>query len=98
MYQNICPKASVKIHTTVPGVLSDSRKQATVNHTLQQHYVVCGASTKNCALAMNKYSVHVWPSHTWYSKNISQPGKLANPARGQLNRENEHFPVPVRAR
>ena len=26
-----------------------------------------------------------------------QPGKAANPARGQPNRENEHFPVPVRA-
>ena len=28
---------------------------------------------------------------------MDQPGKVANPARGQLNRENEHFPVPVRA-
>ena len=26
-----------------------------------------------------------------------QPGKVANPARGQLNRENEYFPVLVRA-
>ena len=26
-----------------------------------------------------------------------KPGKVANPARGQLNRENEHSPVPVRA-
>ena len=26
-----------------------------------------------------------------------QPGKVANPARGQLNRENGFFPVPVRA-
>ena len=25
-----------------------------------------------------------------------QPGKVANPARGQLNSENEHFPVRVR--
>ena len=32
-----------------------------------------------------------------YSKSKDQPGKVANPARGQLNRENEHFPVPVRA-
>ena len=31
------------------------------------------------------------------SKSVDQPGKVANPARGQLNRENEHFPVvPVR--
>ena len=28
---------------------------------------------------------------------MDQPGKIANPARGQLNRENEYFPVPVRA-
>ena len=28
---------------------------------------------------------------------MDQPGKVANPARGQLNRENEHSPVPVRA-
>ena len=34
--------------------------------------------------------------HT-YSKSIDQPGKVASPARGQLNRENEYFPVPVRA-
>ena len=24
---------------------------------------------------------------------MDQPGKVANPARGQLNREKEHFPV-----
>ena len=28
---------------------------------------------------------------------MDQPGKVANPARGQLNRKNEHSPVPVRA-
>ena len=32
-----------------------------------------------------------------YSMSMDQPGKVANPARGQLNRENEHSPVPVRA-
>ena len=32
-----------------------------------------------------------------YSKSIDQPGKVTNPARGQLNRENEYFPVSVRA-
>ena len=26
-----------------------------------------------------------------YSKSKDQPGKVANPARGQLNRENEYF-------
>ena len=34
--------------------------------------------------------------HT-YSKSMNQPGKVANPARSQLNRENGYFPVPVRA-
>ena len=28
---------------------------------------------------------------------MDQPGKVSNPARGQLNRENEYFPVRVRA-
>ena len=28
---------------------------------------------------------------------MDQPGKAANPARGQLNRENEYSPVLVRA-
>ena len=28
---------------------------------------------------------------------MDQPDKVANPARGRLNRENEYFPVPVRA-
>ena len=31
------------------------------------------------------------------SKSKDQPGKAANPARGQLNRENEYAPVPFRA-
>ena len=34
--------------------------------------------------------------HT-YSKSMDQPGKVANPACGQLNRESEYFPVRVRA-
>ena len=29
------------------------------------------------------------------SESMDQPGKVANPARGQLNRENEYFPLPV---
>ena len=31
------------------------------------------------------------------SKGKGQPGKVANLAGGQLNRENDIFPVPVRA-
>ena len=32
-----------------------------------------------------------------FSQRMDEPGKVANPARGQLNRENGNFPVPVRA-
>ena len=32
-----------------------------------------------------------------YSKSKDQPGKVANPAGDQLNRENEYFPVPALA-
>ena len=32
--------------------------------------------------------------HT-YSKSMDQPGKVASPARSQLNRKNENFPVRV---
>ena len=32
-----------------------------------------------------------------YSKSMDQPGKVANPAGGQLNRGNKYFPVRVRA-
>ena len=37
--------------------------------------------------------------HIYYSEksNMDQPGKVASPARGQLNRKNEYFPVRVRA-
>ena len=33
--------------------------------------------------------------HT-YTKNLDQPGKVASPARGQMNRKNEYFSVRVR--
>ena len=39
-------------------------------------------------------------THTYgytYSKSMDQPGKVANPARGQLKRKNEYFPVRVRS-
>ena len=32
-----------------------------------------------------------------YSKSKDQPGKIANPASGQLNKGKRIFPVPVRA-
>ena len=41
----------------------------------------------------------VWSSHITitYNKGKNQPDKVANPARGELNRENEYPPVPARA-
>ena len=36
------------------------------------------------------YGHHIYQS-------MDQPGKVVNPARGQLKRENLYFPVPVRA-
>ena len=43
--------------------------------------------------------MYVWSSHILYvvDQSMDQPGKVANPARGQLNRGNDYFPVPVRA-
>ena len=35
--------------------------------------------------------------HTYNrKKSMDQPGKVASPARGQLNRKNKYFPVRVR--
>ena len=39
------------------------------------------------------HSNHMY-GHT-YSKSMDQPGKVANPARGELNTENEYFSVRV---
>ena len=44
-----------------------------------------------------EFIVHVCMYRHTYSKSMYQPGKVANPARGQLNREYECFPVRVRA-
>ena len=40
-------------------------------------------------------SKYMYDHHIYQS--MDQPGKVANPAHGQLNRENEYYPVPVRA-
>ena len=42
---------------------------------------------------MCMYACHIY-SRVWID---NQPGKIANPVCGQLNRENVNFPVPVRA-
>ena len=40
--------------------------------------------------------MHIWSSHI-IQQSMDQPGKVANPARGQLISENEYSPVPVHA-
>ena len=45
-------------------------------------------------LKYSTYSIVCMYRHT-YSKSLDQPGKVASPARGQLNRKNEYFPVRV---
>ena len=41
--------------------------------------------------------LYVMTIHTYIQQSMDQPGNVANPARGQLSRENEYSPVPVRA-
>ena len=53
---------------------------------------LCESSTNQSIIYVCRYN------HTYInSKSMDQPGKVANHARGQLNRENEYFPVGVRA-
>ena len=57
--------------------------------------------TENVQLTTSKIGNHIRLSHVRMvitcSKGMDQPGKAANSARGQLNRENIFCPVPVRA-
>ena len=39
----------------------------------------------------------LYGDHIYSSKGMDQSGKVTNPARGQLNKENGFSPVPVRA-
>ena len=43
------------------------------------------------------YDVDIHFESNGVSKSMDQPGKAANPACGEMNRENEYFPVRVRA-
>ena len=66
-------------------------------------------STENCSWPrMPRQQVFVWPNiqyiyyvcmviHIARVRSQDQLGKVANPVRGQLNRENQYFHVPVRA-
>ena len=49
-----------------------------------------------CMYVCMSVCMYVWSHMYTFSKSMDQPGKVANPARGQLKRENEYFSVPVR--
>ena len=54
-----------------------------------------GISASPRTISIGEYVQYVCVVITYNNKNMDQPGKVANPARGQLNRENEYFPVRV---
>ena len=55
------------------------------------------ASSLQLKQESEKYMYECVYHYTCYSKSVGQPGKVANSARGQLNRENCYFLVRVRA-
>ena len=68
---------------------SDLWKQKFQNKQKRTHEVV-----SHCVwLAGRIYVVSMYGQT--YSKSMDQPGRVASPARGQLNRKNEYFPVRV---
>ena len=53
---------------------------------------------ESAALAGHHGPINIMYGHGHtYSKSKDQPGKVASPARGQLNRKNKYFTVRVRA-
>ena len=89
------PERPSHTHTPKPGFGGrghelDVRCVLVRNIVWDQHDIICYIISP-AVLLLCLYG------HT-YSKSMDQPGKVANPARGQLNRENEYFTVRVRAR
>ena len=48
-------------------------------------------------LCTARHDTYVWMYGHTYSKSMDQPGKVASPARGHLNKKKQYFPVLVRA-
>ena len=70
-----------------------SRKQIS-REASGQHNACCNAM-QSLIVCMYSHLLCMY-GHT-YTKSMDQPRKVANPARGQLNRENEKFSVRVRS-
>ena len=75
---------------------SDQTRQLYVCMYVEPMYVCMYVCIYVCMYVCMYVFMYVY-IFTTYSKSMDQPTKVANPARGQLNRENEYFPVPVRA-
>ena len=82
------PYSAISHHQSLHSAESAERTHSYTTRTVLYY------STVNRARSNFLYCVMY--SHT-YSKSMDQPGKIANPVRGQLNRKNEYFPVRVRA-
>ena len=67
-----------------------------MEHLTPKNYIYKARAT---GVSNTKYNdrVIVCMVYTHVARVRIKPGKVANPARGQLNRENVFFPVPVRA-
>ena len=53
---------------------------------------------QQCPFLTLQYNIYIYICMViTHSKSKDRTGKAANPAPGQLNWENEYFPVPVRA-
>ena len=52
-------------------------------------YMYVCVTTAVCMYVCMYVCMHVWP--ITYSKSKDQPGKVANPARGELNKEHVQF-------
>ena len=86
------PSARVMVSDPVFGRLNSSKEASSRQ----------GSSSNECSICIypvNHYHVLYvsMVTHTWYRKCMDQPGKVANPARGQLIGETDFFPGPVRA-
>ena len=65
---------------------------------LAVHVLTFVLYTSSIRIALDRWiQQYVCMVITYSKRSMDQPGKVANPARGQLNRENENLTVRVRA-
>ena len=71
-------------------------KSNDLSHSIMFYSILIQYSNLELQYIVHSMYVCMYGHHIlWQS--MDQPGKVANPAPGQLNRENEYCPVPVRA-